>query len=404
MSNLKISVFLFTLSCIASSLFADRYIVKLNSDMIEQVAVSKLIQFQDLNQIKPNLLAFATNQKEKLDQLVEKNMIHYYEKVQPLYLDKAPNDPYLKKQWYLKNDDLAGINIQSSWAKTQGSHKVLVAVVDTGVNRDHPDLANNIFVNKLEKDGKEGVDDDGNGLIDDVYGWNFADKNNHTFDKGSHGTHVAGILGAKGNNQAFIAGINWKIKILPIRIFNDQGQGSTETALQAIYYAADQGAQVINNSYGFFDYSQAFLESIEYARSKNVLLVVSAGNMADDIELKPRYPASFLVDNIIVVAATDEKAGLASFSSFGKNRVHIGAPGMNIYSTTYNDYAGYMSGTSMAAPMVTGAAALYLSLHKNISYKKLKNSLLNSAIKEKNLVDKIIQGRRLNIGALIKSK
>lgn len=273
------------------------------------------------------------------------------EYAEPNYILKAlatPTDTYFTNLWGLNNTGQnvngttgtsnADIDAPEAWDITQGSSSVVVAVIDSGVaitnnsSTGHPDLTANRWVNAGET-CVNGVDDDGNGRIDDCYGWDFLNNDNDPMDYNGHGTHVAGTIGAVGNNSSGVVGVNWMVKIMPLRFLGATGSGSTTDAILAINYAANNGARIINASWGGGPYSQALYDAINYARSNNVLFVAAAGNDGTNNDTTPSYPASYDLDNIISVAATDQNDALASFSNRGATSVDLAAPGVNIYST-----------------------------------------------------------------------
>lgn len=303
-----------------------------------------------------------------------------------------PNDADLGKLWGLVNNgqmtdgDMGnilgktGIDIDATraWQIETGTSDVLVAVIDTGVNWSHPDLAANIFTNTAELNGQPGVDDDKNGCVDDVHGCDFAKKDGDPMDVYGHGTHVSGTIGALGNNKDGVTGVAWNVKILPVRFLGDDGGGSLEDAIKSIDYATAMHVKIMSNSWGGGGFSQALMDAIVRAKDAGILFVAAAGNNSNDNDATPEYPCSYQVDNIVSVAAIDAAGAVAGFSNFGKTSVHIAAPGVNIYSYTMKGLESW-SGTSMATPHVTGVAALLLSQDLNQSYTTLKNRLLASA-------------------------
>lgn len=302
----------------------------------------------------------------------------------------TPNDEYLSEQWYLEN-----INAYSAWDSATGSNEVVVAVLDTGVDLDHPDLAEQIWVNSGEI-ADDGIDNDNNGFIDDVNGWDFVTKDNNpspeiyrgAFDADavSHGTFLAGIIGAASNNDEGIAGLNWQVKIMPVRILDRFGSGDSGRARRAVDYAVANGADVINFSFTGNDFDQDFFEAVQAAYEKGVVIVAAMGNDSENTNEQPVYPACFksvdgTEDYIIGVAASDTEDGWADFSNYGSNCVDISAPGVDIFSTLFQEdevtdlldfYAGDWDGTSMAAPMVTGAVALLKSAFSGITPEEIK--------------------------------
>ncbi|MDZ8188703.1 MAG: S8 family peptidase [Nostoc sp. ChiSLP02] len=262
------------------------------------------------------------------------------------------------------------------WAQGYTGQGVVVAVVDTGVDRNHEDLKNNIWMNSKEI-ADNGIDDDGNGYVDDNYGWNFSDKNNNTLDGNGHGTHVSGTIAGENNGYG-VTGIAYNAKIMPVKVLNDSGSGSYSAIAKGIRYAADNGADVINLSLGG-NYSNRTLESaIDYASSKGVIVVMAAGN---DGEPLPDYPARYAYKSGIAVGAVDRDNNIADFSNrAGSSEIsYVTAPGVNVYSTLPgNDYGSY-SGTSMAAPHVAGVVALMLSANPNLTDAQVRQIVAESA-------------------------
>lgn len=283
----------------------------------------------------------------------------------------VPNDPRITDQWALEI-----MNVSAFWKKyTTGDNKILVAVVDTGVNYLHPDLQNNLAINTKEIPNN-GIDDDGNGFIDDYYGWDGAKNIGDPMDKIDHGTHVAGIIGASTDNGIGVAGINWNVGIIPVKFIDDQGGGSTESAIRSIDYAVARGVKIINASWGGSDESPLLQEIINRCQSKGILFVAAAGNETADNDKVPLYPANFPLDNIISVASIDLHKDLSWFSNWGEKTVDVAAPGESIISTVGGIGYGYKDGTSMATPQITGAAALLWSAHPDWNYLDIKKYIL----------------------------
>ncbi len=363
------------------------------------------------------------NDKDMARFLKEANKNLEISYAEPNYIYKAtgyqnskaiPNDIGFQKQWALHNtgQEAAGhvgivgadIDALQAWKITKGSKDIIVAVIDTGVDYNHTDLAANIYRNPGENgDGKEtnGIDDDGNGFIDDHVGWNFSASNNDPIDKNGHGTHCAGVIGAEGDNDKGIVGVSWNVSILPIKFLGLIG-GTTEHAVQSIQYATKMGVHIMSNSWGGGFFSQATKDAIEEAKEAGILFVAGAGNNASNNGVNPFYPASYLEENIISVAATNNSDYLSSFSNWGRELVDIAAPGSNIYSTVPNNkYASY-SGTSMATPHVAGAAALLWSVNKEMTAIEIKDRLLRSRDTRLALSRKILSSGRLNINNAIR--
>ncbi|NDG85713.1 MAG: hypothetical protein EBX52_11850, partial [Proteobacteria bacterium] len=287
------------------------------------------------------------------------------------------------------------IGVKKAWNLVPPqAEDVLVAVIDTGVDLAHPDLARQIYKNPREIPDN-GIDDDGNGYIDDLYGWNFEAKDNNVQDDYHHGTHVAGIVGAEQNNREGIAGIAPKVKILPVR-WTKNGSGWGEDAIAAIHYAVKRGARIINASWGGIGYSKALEEAVREAEAQGVLFVASAGNGHSDNDVKPRHPANLRFSNVISVASTDTFDKLESYSNYGAHQVELGAPGKDIVSTLMNRQYGMLSGTSMAAAEVSGVAALLLAINPNLRAQDLKRILVSTVDEVPALKGKTISGGRIN--------
>jgi thermitase len=292
----------------------------------------------------------------------------------------------------------ADINATAAWDITNGSSSVIVAVVDTGVLYTHGDLSANIWTNPGEITGN-GIDDDHNGYIDDIHGWNFVTNTSDPLDDNGHGTHVSGTIGAIGNNAIGVTGVNWHVKIMALKAFNAAGSGFTSDAVSAILYANANGASVISNSWSGSGFDQALKDAID---ASPAVVVCAAGNidqqhLQPNNDLVPQYPASFTSANIISVAATDQNDLLASFSHFGLVSVDLAAPGVNIWSTVnVAGQYGVMSGTSMATPHVSGVAALVKSVNPTLTSVQIKNIILSSVDARGSLSGLVSTGGRLD--------
>jgi len=310
----------------------------------------------------------------------------------------------------------ADIDADEAWGVFTGSSDVVVAVIDTGIDYNHDDLAANIWTNPGETgSGKEsnGVDDDSNGYIDDWRGWNFVNNNNNPMDDNYddntyHGTHVAGTIGAVGNNETGVVGVNWNVKLMAVKCFNWEGSGTTVNEIKAIDYSTDNGAHLSNNSWGGGAYDQALYNAIKRARDAKKLFVAAAGNYGDsgkNTDNDPFYPACYNLNNIISVLSTDHNDNKSGFSNYGANSVDIGAPGgtndgsvKDIYSTKRYDAYRYLAGTSMAAPHVTGIAALAWGKlpYPPFTYTQLKSRILTKKDSKSSLSGKCVSGGRVN--------
>ena len=293
-----------------------------------------------------------------------------------------------------------------AWDITTGSDSVIVAVIDTGIDYNHVDLAANMWRNPREISGN-GRDDDKNGYIDDVYGINAITNSGNPLDDNGHGTHVAGIIGAVGNNARGVVGVNWKVKMVGAKFLSKEGSGSTSDAIKAVAYVtalkrAGHNVVASNNSWGGSSYSQALGDAISDAAKAGVLFVASAGNSSRNTDTNPSYPGSFQVPNVISVASIDSYGFLSYFSNFGIKSVHIGAPGSNIYSTVRLNGFGTKSGTSMAAPQVAGVAALVQSACSTLSMSEIKTTILSSGVKTTSLSKYTSTGAMVNAAKAVK--
>ncbi|MGD8567913.1 MAG: Ig-like domain-containing protein [Gammaproteobacteria bacterium] len=314
-----------------------------------------------------------------------------------------PNDPDFDALYAMHNTGQtagapdADIDAPEAWDLQTGSRDVVIAVIDTGVDYTHGELKNNMWVN-VNEIPDNGVDDDGNGYIDDYRGWDFANNDNDPMDDHFHGTHVAGTIAAEGNNGIGVVGVNWRARIMPLKFISATGGGTTEDAIAAIEYAVSMGAKISNNSWGGPQFSQALKDAIANAERMGHLFVAAAANDSVDNDTSPRYPASFDLPNVISVAATDDDDQLAQFSNYGLVSVDLGAPGVDIRSTAPGNGYRVLQGTSMASPHVAGAAGLLLAQNPGLSYQEIKSLLLDNADPVSSLAGKTVTGGRLNIG------
>ncbi len=293
----------------------------------------------------------------------------------------------------------ANIGVQSVWSSSSGVPvvKPIVAVVDTGLDTNHSVITGTqaLWTNPGEIPGN-GIDDDSNGYIDDIHGWNFVDNSPTMYDDDNHGTHVTGIILSIDQNIYTTPLQEAKIKIMPLKFLNGSGVGTTSNAIRAIYYAANNGASVINNSWGGPSYSAALNEAVAYSYNKGALFVVAAGNNGASNDQTAMYPANYDVPNVISVAATTDYDYLASFSNYGSTSVHIGSPGVYILSTIPNNTFGTSSGTSMAAPFISGTAAQMKVESPSMLPHQMRAILLAQTVAITQLNGKVSSGGRLN--------
>ncbi|MGH8021253.1 MAG: S8 family serine peptidase, partial [Opitutaceae bacterium] len=287
----------------------------------------------------------------------------------------TPSDYHAAEMWGLEN-----IEAPAAWTVSTGSASVVVAVIDTGIDLTHPDLVSNIWINAAEMPGN-GIDDDGNGFIDDVSGWNFAEGNTTAADADDHGTHVSGIIGAIGGNDAGIAGINWSVRIIPLRVGNRTFEsGNTLNALRYVNTMRERGVKIVavNASFGGGAFSMLFRDELAKARDHGVLFVAAAGNDNADNDATPVYPANYDLENIISVAAIRPGNELSAFSNRGASTVDLAAPGTGIRSTVRGGGYEFFNGTSMAAPHVAGAAALIAAVNPGMEPEAIRGRILAS--------------------------
>lgn len=439
-----------------------------------KMAVNKLSQMPGVLYIQPNYkIKLYDNYKlqdEKLVAELKKRMPKGKAKAvgadNPAFPSTASGgaglDPMLSKQWGMVQND-----VQGAWNRgnTKGSNSMIVAVIDTGVDYAHEDLWDNMWQNPGETGtdangadrASNGIDDDNNGYVDDLVGWDYLGKDNKPYDltaepmemitsggNPGHGTHVAGCVAARADNGKGIVGVAPDVKIMALRFIGSEG-GTTADAISAIKYAVDNGAKVLNNSWGSegedpkeATTNQALRDAVEYAMAKDVLFIAAAGNghqgvgYDNDSDPKPGYPASYPIDNIVSVAAIDAQGNLGSFSNWGARTVHIAAPGVKILSTVTDQATKYSdmvindemtimlikmlvemqggkfdpdmlawNGTSMAAPHVAGAAALYWSAHPEKSYSDVKAALMGSSKKTSVMSGKSVSGGQLDVLSLM---
>ncbi len=398
----------------------------------------------------------------------------YVQRVGTLSISQTANDPKFTDGTLWGLNGTYGINAPTAWNVTTGSSKVTVADIDTGIDYNHPDLYDNIWINQPEIPASRMpnlTDEDGDGIIsfydlnftardgthpdqgsgkitdvngdgvidasdilapmvvdssgndtgwggwvnpqrpstqdgdtahpDDLIGWNFVNNTNNPFDDNGHGTHTAGTIGAVGNNGVGVVGVNWQVQIMALKFLDGSGQGTDLNAARAVEYAALHGARVSNNSYGGGDGGSDLANAITDAENQGHVFVAAAGNSGQNTDVTPNYPSAYPNPNIIAVAAIGNNGTLASFSNYGRTTVDIGAPGVSVYSTLPNHSYGYLSGTSMATPHVTGTVALLLAEHPSWTYSQIIQQVLTSATPDSSLAGKTVTGGILNAAAAV---
>ncbi|KAJ1605949.1 serine protease [Cryptosporidium canis] len=328
-----------------------------------------------------------------------------------------PNDPKFGEQWGMYNrvsntDSKVlmawrhlGINTSATKRpgvsyspENQPKREVIVAVIDTGVDYTHPDLVDNMWVNEKELYGRPGVDDDMNGYVDDIYGYDFANNKGAPVDDEGHGTHCAGTIAAKGNNHEGISGINWNgVKIMALKFLRGNGIGFLSDSVKAINYAIKMGANILSNSWGGGSFSQATYDAIKRSIDRNMLFVVAAGNDRNNNDIRPTYPSAYQLPNVLSVAAIDIYGKLGVFSNYGHRSVDMAAPGVDILSTSSNKGYKRLSGTSMACPFVSGAAALLYAFDPSMTFDQAKTLILRSVTVLPSLKSSVRTSGTLNI-------
>ncbi len=315
-----------------------------------------------------------------------------------------PHDPQFSEQWALSNSGQRGgkqgadISAPLAWATTTGSEEVVVAVLDSGVDYNHEDLAPNMWTRPASMAPYEDTD---LGVINDEYGFNAVENASDPMDENGHGTHCAGIIGAEGENDIGIAGVNWKVRIMPLKFMNAGGFGTTKDAIEAINYVIARkkdgvNVRIISASWGSTQKSRALEEVIRKAYESDILFVAAAGNASVNNDRSPHYPSSYNVPNVVSVAALDRNDQLATFSNWGVKSVAVAAPGVDILSTWLGNAYEEKSGTSMATPVVSGVAALIVSQHPRMSVDDLRKKLLASTDPIVALKGKTVTGGRIN--------
>ncbi len=329
--------------------------------------------------------------------------VEYVEPNYSVRISATPNDPGYTQGFLYGLDQ---ISAPQAWDIQTGTN-VVIGVIDTGVDRTHPDLLQNIWTNPGEIPNN-GTDDDGNGFIDDDHGWDFVNNDNQPADDNGHGTHVAGTIAALGNNGSGVVGVNWRAQVMPLKFLAADGSGDVARAIAAIDYATENGARLTNNSWGGSGFSFALQDAISRANNAGSIFVAAAGNggadgIGDNNDQLPEYPASYNLQNVISVAATDQNDQLAGFSNFGQTTVDLGAPGVDIVSTYPGATFVSLSGTSMATPHVSGVVALLFALQPNLSVAQVVAALLGNTDPVPSLQNKTVTGGRLNAFAALSS-
>lgn len=433
MKSKKIQVSLLSLMFMGQ-LSAAEYIVKLKPHQKGNFLRNKANSFEEVRDLKVGIGEFVvvnTNQKSALENVKNLPEVEYIEPNYTWHMlpysesSELTMDPSYKDQWGMKNTGTNSrtgsifrtrpgiegkdINVENAWEVTMGNRAIKIAVIDTGIDYNHPDLKTQLWVNEAEMNGEKGVDDDGNGVVDDIYGANFSgggfpvapESIGNPMDGQGHGTHCAGVIGA-AHNGIGVQGVLKNTQIMAIKFLSDSGQGDTEGAIKAIDYAIKMGADVMSNSWGGGPESQALKDAISVANEKGIVFVAAAGNNTSDNDAKPSFPASYDVPNVISVGAYDGAGKVASFSNYGKKSVHVFAPGVDILSTYKGSIYKKLSGTSMAAPFVSGMVGLLLAQEgKSLQMDEVRERFIKTSILENDLRNSSVSAGRVDASRLL---
>lgn len=356
-------------------------------------ALERHLNAKVVDHVRPDMVVVRRDVAESLDGALKSlNTSPAVALAEPNAIYRAirlPNDPDLTKLWGLKNTGgadtegsrgISGVDISAerAWDITTGSKDVVVAVIDTGVDFTHPDLAPNAWVNQAEANGQPNVDDDGNGYVDDINGFNFVNDTGNVRDDNGHGSHCAGTIGGHGDDNHGVVGVNWNVSIMAVKFLDAGGSGTLANAIKAIDYTRKMGVKLSSNSWGGDINSDLLKNAIDQTREVGQLFLAAAGNEGRDADVRPSFPSGFQLEHIVSIAAVDNRGELAYFSNYGANKVHVAAPGVNVYSTVPGGYDSY-SGTSMATPHVAGVTALLLANDSSMTYAQLKQRLIDTS-------------------------
>lgn len=365
-------------------------------------------RYQELSSV-PRTALLEVKDSESTTQAITRlqsySEVEYVEINEKIQAHSQPNDPRYGEQWALEASNIS-IGSERAWERITDASQIKIAIIDSGCDYAHEDIRGNLWHNPSEVPGN-GIDDDHDGYIDDSIGYDFQNNDSDPADDYEHGTMVFGIIGASGNNDIGISGISWNAQIMCLKVLDSEGNSTISKAVDAIHFAINHGVRIINLSWGYIPSStpsRSLEEALSDARNAGILVVASAGNGSSNSgqnnDLNPNnanYPSSYSLDNIIAVAATDISDRLANFSYYGATTVDLGAPGVSILSTHPGSMYQAFTGTSAAAPHVTGGAALVWALNPSLRYAEVKRLLLETTDTNESLRDKTLSGGRLNI-------
>lgn len=370
--------------------------------LVKNLNVSKTItaiaQDENVEYIEPNFTYHLLGAPEKLSETIKLLQGNY-----------EPTDAQFGKLWGLKNtgsNDPTGnfsgapgadIDATRAWDVSRGSKTIKIAVIDTGIDYNHQDLKANMWVNEAEANGIAGVDDDMNGVIDDIHGARFTSGvvSGNPMDGNSHGTHCAGTIGAIHDANG-VAGVMNDVQFVAVKFLSDSGSGSTADAISAINYATKLGVDVMSNSWGGGGYSQALKDAIIDANNNGIVFTAAAGNSGSNNDYSPHYPSNYDVPNIISVAAYNASDDLSSFSCYGPKTVHVAAPGQNILSSVPGNKYSVFSGTSMATPHVSGVVGLLLAHDSTLTPEQVRERLISTSVPGSAYDQQVVANGRVN--------
>lgn len=385
---------------------AGQFVLLKTNSKSAQSLINELKLLNEVSIAEPNYIYRAINSVPTLESILTGSVREHASSL-------APQDPLYGKLWGLNNTGSnepdrnggqsttpgvqgADIDAEKAWGITRGSKKVVVAVIDTGIDYNHPDLKNNMWVNEKEIPGNR-IDDDNNGFIDDIHGWNAQMDNGNPMDGNAHGTHCAGTIGAEHNNGIGVAGVMSDVTLMGVKFLSDEGSGNLADAVEAIDYATKMNVDIMSNSWGGGGFSQSLEDVIKAAKNKGIVFVAAAGNESSNNDSRPSYPASYQVDNVISVASHTAQDSLSSFSCFGRRTVHVAAPGSNVLSTTPRGEYKVFSGTSMATPHVSGVIGLLLSETGRLPVLEVRNRLMATSVPGAAYRKTVASGGRVNV-------
>ena len=406
----KIARYLLVVPALASCAMAftgqSDVIITLREDFRDPQAVERVVEEYFLTEkfpepvhgVMPVRLRAGMSLRTTMDLLAGDSRIEHVELDYVVRVVGMPNDELFPRQWALYNPGKKRSDIKAleAWGIHARMATIIIAILDTGIDWRHPELERNMWTNPREAPGNS-RDDDGNGFADDVHGWDFAYDTSEPMDRYCHGTLMAGLIGAQRNNGIGIAGLMDRVLLMAVKGLNDAGVGYTSDLIAGIYYAVDNGARIINASWGGGGYQHAMEDALEYARQHDVIFVAASGNDGRDIDRQPFYPASYQASNVVSVGASTDVDSVASFSNYGARSVDLFAPGQEVVSTALNGGYLFASGTSMSAPMVAGCLGMLRSGTPGLSLERCIGMLPGAVEMLPRMAGQCMTGGRLDI-------